>query len=48
MEKEECKTVLPIEEHREMLLHRIRNNQITCIQGETGCGKSSMVPQVRV
>ena len=38
--------ILPIEEHRLTLLQNIRNNQVTCIQGETGCGKSSMIPQV--
>jgi hypothetical protein len=39
------KEILPIEEHRETLLASVRQNQVTCIQGETGCGKSSMVPQ---
>ena len=37
--------VLPIEEHRETLMAHIEEHQVTCIQGETGCGKSSMVPQ---
>jgi len=37
---------LPIHEHRDRILSCIDNNQVTCIQGETGCGKSSMVPQV--
>ena len=35
--------ILPIEEHREKLMASVRGNQVTCIQGETGCGKSSMV-----
>lgn len=39
---------LPIHEHRGRILSYIDNNQVTCIQGETGCGKSSMVPQVCV
>ena len=28
--------ILPIQEHCDMLQQRIRENQITCIQGETG------------
>jgi hypothetical protein len=35
---------LPISSHREKIMTSIRNNRMTCIQGETGCGKSSMVP----
>ena len=35
---------LPISSHREKILHSIGANRMTCIQGETGCGKSSMVP----
>ncbi len=36
---------LPILEHREKILELIRNHTVTCIEGETGCGKSTMVPQ---
>ena len=36
---------LPIDEHREKIMQSIGANRVTCIQGETGCGKSSMVPQ---
>ena len=36
---------LPIAEHRETILRSIAASRVTCIQGETGCGKSSMVPQ---
>ena len=36
---------LPIAEHRHTILQSIAASQVTCIQGETGCGKSSMVPQ---
>ena len=36
---------LPIEEHRERILSHIRTHRVTFVQGETGCGKSSMVPQ---
>ena len=36
---------LPIMEHRERILELIGNHQVVCIEGETGCGKSSQVPQ---
>ncbi len=36
--------VLPISNHRDKILGSIDRNRVTCIQGETGCGKSSMVP----
>ena len=35
---------LPIHAHRNTIITTIRNSDVTCIQGETGCGKSSMVP----
>ena len=35
---------LPIEAHRERIVAQIRQQRVTCIEGETGCGKSSMVP----
>jgi hypothetical protein len=35
---------LPIEEFRDEIIGSIRKNTVTSIQGETGCGKSSMVP----
>jgi HrpA-like RNA helicase len=35
---------LPIDEFEDEILHTIRNNRVTIIQGETGCGKSSRVP----
>eukprot|EP00931_Biecheleriopsis_adriatica_P024385 TRINITY_DN1520_c1_g1_i2.p1 TRINITY_DN1520_c1_g1~~TRINITY_DN1520_c1_g1_i2.p1 ORF type:complete len:3371 (-),score=1236.43 TRINITY_DN1520_c1_g1_i2:41-9523(-) len=37
--------VLPIDEHRDEIVRTIRERRVTCIQGETGCGKSSRVPQ---
>eukprot|EP00698_Gefionella_okellyi_P018047 TRINITY_DN5379_c0_g1_i1.p1 TRINITY_DN5379_c0_g1~~TRINITY_DN5379_c0_g1_i1.p1 ORF type:complete len:2125 (+),score=588.22 TRINITY_DN5379_c0_g1_i1:192-6377(+) len=37
---------LPVEAHREKILLTVRANRVTCIQGETGCGKSSVVPQM--
>ena len=36
---------LPIMEHCETILELIADHQVVCIQGETGCGKSSQVPQ---
>lgn len=35
---------LPISAHRAQILSSIRKERVVCIQGETGCGKSSMVP----
>ena len=39
------KKELPIMEHRETVMRLISNHQVMCIEGETGCGKSSQVPQ---
>ena len=39
------KKELPVMEHRQMILNLISNHQVVCIEGETGCGKSSQVPQ---
>nr|XP_006813407.1 PREDICTED: uncharacterized protein LOC102802762 [Saccoglossus kowalevskii] len=36
---------LPIQQRKSEILQHIRNHQVTCIQGETGCGKSTKVPQ---
>eukprot|EP01032_Pedospumella_encystans_P010068 gene10068-11799_t len=36
---------LPIDMHREMILRHIQSNGVTIIHGETGCGKSSRLPQ---
>lgn len=36
---------LPVFQHRHEILANVANNQITIIQGETGCGKSTSVPQ---
>merc|ERR1719262_1198762 len=35
---------LPIDEHREKIITHINGHRVTCIQGETGCGKSTRVP----
>ena len=36
---------LPIAAHRRKLLELIEENRIVCVEGETGCGKSTRVPQ---
>eukprot|EP00538_Stauroneis_constricta_P006063 CAMPEP_0119572152 /NCGR_PEP_ID=MMETSP1352-20130426/44476_1 /TAXON_ID=265584 /ORGANISM="Stauroneis constricta, Strain CCMP1120" /LENGTH=2052 /DNA_ID=CAMNT_0007621837 /DNA_START=51 /DNA_END=6209 /DNA_ORIENTATION=- len=36
--------VLPIDAHEESILQHIKDNRITIIHGETGCGKSSRLP----
>ncbi|KAF4029979.1 Helicase associated domain (HA2) [Phytophthora infestans] len=36
---------LPVFAHREEILENVAANQLTIIQGETGCGKSTSVPQ---
>ncbi|KAG6591080.1 putative ATP-dependent RNA helicase [Phytophthora cinnamomi] len=36
---------LPVFAHREEILENVAENQLTIIQGETGCGKSTSVPQ---
>lgn len=37
---------LPIDAHREKLLDSIAQNPLTLVIGETGCGKSSRIPQM--
>ena len=36
---------LPITKYKEEILKKISNNKITIISGETGCGKSTQIPQ---
>jgi pre-mRNA-splicing factor ATP-dependent RNA helicase DHX16 len=36
---------LPVYEHKEALLESIAENQIVIVQGETGCGKTTQIPQ---
>ena len=43
--KASAKPDLPILKHRSQILELIRNHKVVCIEGETGCGKSTMVPQ---
>ncbi len=44
--KSDTLNTLPIDKHRERICKQIRNNRITIIHGETGCGKSSRLPQM--
>lgn len=36
---------LPITRHKDQVLNTIESNQVTIIQGSTGCGKTTQVPQ---
>lgn len=36
---------LPIAKHKDEIVRLVRDNQIVLIQGETGCGKTTQVPQ---
>lgn len=42
---QETRTRLPVYERREELLQAIAENQIIIVQGETGCGKTTQIPQ---
>jgi hypothetical protein len=35
---------LPVHDHQQKIVDAVFSQRVTCIQGETGCGKSSMVP----
>jgi HrpA-like RNA helicase len=35
---------LPIDDHKDDILHTVKTQRVTIIHGETGCGKSSRVP----
>ena len=37
---------LPVDEHYDSITKHIKSYGVTCIMGETGCGKSSGVPQM--
>lgn len=41
----ETRRVLPIAEHRDQVLQLLRTQQVVLIAGETGCGKTTQVPQ---
>lgn len=36
---------LPVMAHREKILQLIHGHRVVCIEGETGCGKSTKIPQ---
>ena len=36
---------LPIMAHRERILQLVHSHRVVCIEGETGCGKSTKIPQ---
>ena len=36
---------LPIAEYKEQILEKLRDNQVLIVAGDTGCGKSTQVPQ---
>ena len=38
-------TELPVMSHREIILKLIKEHKVVCIAGETGCGKSTKIPQ---
>lgn len=41
----ETRKKLPIMEHRSKILQLVHDHSVVCIEGETGCGKSTKVPQ---
>ena len=36
---------LPVMAHREKILQLVHSHRVVCIEGETGCGKSTKIPQ---
>ena len=40
-----CREKLPIFDKKQIILEKIRSNQVVLIKGETGCGKTTQVPQ---
>ena len=39
-------TALPIDRYQDVILRRVARDRVTIIHGETGCGKSSRLPQI--
>jgi hypothetical protein len=40
------RSVLPIDEHRDEIVSTLQRHLVTIISGDTGCGKSTQVPQI--
>lgn len=40
------RSILPVEEQKEKILNTVESNQVTVIQGPTGSGKTTHVPQI--
>ena len=38
-------SLLPIARHRDALLYTIETNSVTIVVGQTGCGKTTQLPQ---
>jgi HrpA-like RNA helicase len=36
---------LPIKAYKKEILDRIRKNQVVIVEGDTGCGKTTQIPQ---
>ncbi|CAD2215054.1 DEAD/DEAH box helicase/Helicase conserved C-terminal domain/Helicase associated domain (HA2), putative [Angomonas deanei] len=39
-------SMLPAEYHKDEVLEALQKHRVVCIQGDTGCGKSSIIPKV--
>ncbi len=37
---------LPIYQYRDEIINKINNNRVLVLSGETGCGKTTQVPQM--
>ncbi|XP_034184083.2 ATP-dependent RNA helicase DHX30 isoform X1 [Osmia lignaria lignaria] len=44
-ERKDKITKLPIHDYREEILNSLQHNQVVLIKGDTGCGKSTQIPQ---
>lgn len=45
LEMKEMRKKLPVYDHRDELVQAISDNQVIIVQGETGCGKTTQIPQ---
>jgi HrpA-like RNA helicase len=46
MEAKQNTVKLPINLQKELIIKKVKENQVTLIQGETGSGKTTQVPQI--